>query len=189
MAGSHITEQHTFKFLGSVQPELLNMTSYEPQADDSPQNYELDSLDNFKDWNILLKVNDVMNNGANKPAIDILNQEHQDQDYYNQRDQQYIGRKYNGGLEQITLELVPNTILEEEEDGFHQWADQYDQWDNTSYTPMEEDDVGGFHTFNVDNRVFNITKIKPDGTSKTGAVSELSESSNKLDLYIGERQS
>ena len=26
MAGSHITEQHTFKLRGSVQPELLNMT-------------------------------------------------------------------------------------------------------------------------------------------------------------------
>ena len=42
--------------------------------------------------------------------------------------------------------MVPNIILEEdEEDGFHQWADQYDQWDNTPYTPVEEDDVGGFH--------------------------------------------
>ena len=59
---------------------------------------------------------------------------------------------------------MPNIILEEEEDGFHQWADQYDQWDNTSYTPVEEDDVGGSHTFNVDNHVFNVTKIKRDGT-------------------------
>ena len=66
---------------------------------------------------------------ANTPAIDILNQEHQD--YYEWRDQQsiaqYTGCKYDGGLEQITLELVPDIILEEVEDAYHQWADQYDQ--------------------------------------------------------------
>ena len=63
-----------------------------------------------------------------KSTIDILNQEHQD--CYNWRNQQsipqYIGHKYNGGLERIILELV-DIILEEEEDGFHQLADQYDQ--------------------------------------------------------------
>ena len=80
MTGSHIMEQHTFKFRGSVQPELLNMTSYKPHANDLPQNYKLDFLDNFKDWSILSKVNNVMNNGANTPAIGVLNQEHQD--YY-----------------------------------------------------------------------------------------------------------
>ena len=85
--------------------------------------------------------------------------------------------------------MVPNIILEEEEDGFYQWADQYDQWDNTSYTPVEEGDTGGSHTFNVDNCVFNITKIKRDGTSKTKTVSELSESSKNSEFYIRERQS
>ena len=85
MAGSHITVQHIFKFQGSVQPELLNMTSYKPHADDLPQNYELDFLDNFKDWNILSKANDGTNNIANTPSINILNQEHQD--YYNRRNQ------------------------------------------------------------------------------------------------------
>ena len=98
------------------------MTSYKAHVDDLPPNYELNFLDNFKDWNILLKVNNVTNNAENTPAINILNQEHQG--YYNQRDhqsiQQYIGYKYNDGLEQITLELVPNIILEEEEDSFHQ---------------------------------------------------------------------
>ena len=49
MVGSYITEQHTFKFQRSVQPELPNMTSYKPQADDLPHNYELNFLDNFKD--------------------------------------------------------------------------------------------------------------------------------------------
>ena len=62
-------------------------------------------------------MNDVTNNEANTPAIHILNQEHQD--YYDRRDQQYIGHKYNGGLEQITLELVPDIILEEKEDSFY----------------------------------------------------------------------
>ena len=49
MVSSHITEQHTFEFRGYIQSELLNMTSYEPHADDWSQNYELDFLDNFKD--------------------------------------------------------------------------------------------------------------------------------------------
>ena len=82
MASSHIIEQHTFKFRGSVEPELLNMISYEPHTDDLPQNYELDFLENFKDWNILSKAYDIMNNVANTPNIDILHQEHQD--YYDQ---------------------------------------------------------------------------------------------------------
>ena len=77
IAGSHITEQHTFKFQGSVKLELLNMIPYKPHSCDSPQNYELDSLDNF----ILLKVNDATINIANTPATNILNQENQD--YYN----------------------------------------------------------------------------------------------------------
>ena len=59
--------------------------------------------------------------------------------------------------------MVPGIILEEEEDDFHQWADQYDQWDNTSYTPGEEDDMGGFHTFNVDNHVLTSQKSNKMG--------------------------
>ena len=49
--------------------------------------------------------------------------------------------------------------------------------------------MGGSHTFNTDNHVLNLTKSKQDGTSKTRTVNELSELSNKLDFYIGERQS
>ena len=94
------------------------MTSYKPHADDLPKNYELDFMDNFKDWNILSNANDDTNNIANTSAIDILNQENQD--YYNQLDRQYIGWKYDGGLEIVTIELVPDIILEKEEDGFHQ---------------------------------------------------------------------
>ena len=80
MAGSHIMEQHTFKFRESVQPGLLNMTSYKPREDSSSQNHDLDFLNNFNDWNMLLKVNDATNNGANTTDNNIVNQE--DQDYY-----------------------------------------------------------------------------------------------------------
>ena len=85
--------------------------------------------------------------------------------------------------------MVPDIILEKEEDGFYLWADNYDQWDNTSYTPVEEDEPGDSHTFTVDNHVFNITKTKRNRKSKTRIVSEVSELSNKSDFYIGERQS
>ena len=81
MTGSHIMEQYTFKFRGFTQPEILSMISHKPHADDLSWNYELDFLNSFKDWNILSKTNDVANNVANTPAIDILNQENQD--YYN----------------------------------------------------------------------------------------------------------
>ena len=192
IAGSHITEQHTFEIRGSVQPELLNMTPYKPHTGDSPQNYEFDSLGHFKDLNILLKAKNVTDNVTNTPATDILNKENQD--YYNRQDQQYIAHKYYGGLEQVTIELEPDIILEEEEeeeeeDGFYQWSDQYDQWDNTTYKPVEEDNVRGSNTFNVDSCIFNITKIKRDGKSKARTVSVLSESSNKSDFYIDKRQS
>ena len=55
--------------------------------------------------------------------------------------------------------------------------------------PVNEDNVGGSHMFDGDNHVFNITKTKQDGTSKTRVISKLSESSNKLDFFIGKRQS
>ena len=43
--------------------------------------FSADFLDNFKDWNIFSKANNVTNNVANTPTIDILNKENQD--YYN----------------------------------------------------------------------------------------------------------
>ena len=52
---------------------------------------------NFKDLNILSKTDNVTNNVMNTLATNSSSQENQD--YYNQRDQQYIARKYNGGLE------------------------------------------------------------------------------------------
>ena len=49
------------------------MTPYEPHTCDSPQNYELDSMYNSKDLNILLKGNDVTNDVADAPTTNILN--------------------------------------------------------------------------------------------------------------------
>ena len=91
------------------------MTANKPQKYNLPKNYQLDSLDKFKDSNILSKTNNVTcTTGTN-----LTSQENQD--YYNQRDQKYIAYKYDIGLEQVTLELVPNIILEEEEeDSFYQ---------------------------------------------------------------------
>ena len=56
------------------------MTPYEPHVGDSLQNYELESLHNSEDWNILSKVNDDTNNRANTADTNIINREHQD--YY-----------------------------------------------------------------------------------------------------------
>ena len=154
MAGSHITELHTHKYEESVPPELLNKVPNVPQVCDSAQKCQLDPLDKSKDPNMLSKTNNV----TYAKDIDFLSQ--QSQDYYNQHDQQFISRKHDGGrgyynqsdqqlfarkhkggLEQVTIELVPNIILEEEEeeeDGFYQWADKYDQWDNNPYTPAKK---------------------------------------------------
>ena len=187
MTSSHITEQHTHKYQGPVPPELLNVTPNKPQSYDLHQNYQLDSPKQFKGSNILPKTCNVTKNVSSTSATNILSQEIQE--YHNRRNHQYIACKYDDGLEQVTLELVPNIILEEEKDSFYQWTDNYDQWDNTSYTPVDKDKTGGFHTLNIDNCVFNITKTKHNGKSKTSIVSEVSESNNKSGFYIGKRQS
>ena len=128
------------------------------------------------------KTNNVTNNVTNTPDTDVLNQVNQD--YFNRRDQQYIARKYDNGLERVTLDLAPDIILEEEEeDGFYEWADNYDQWNNTG------NKTGGSHIFNSDDCVFNLTKTKQNKKLKTRIVSEVSESNNKSDFYIGKRQS
>ena len=51
---------------------------------------------------------------------------------------------------------------------------------------MEGDEIEGSHTFNADNSVFNFTKTKHNGKSKTRIVSEVPESNNRTDFYIGE---
>ena len=42
----------------------------------------------------------------------------------------------------------------------YQWANQYDQWNNTSYTPLKEDKAEGSHTFNVYNRICHKDQTK-----------------------------
>ena len=115
------------------------------------------------------------NNVTYANGINFLSQENQDfynqhnqrlitckhdggQGYYNQSDQQFIARKHNGGLEQVNTELVPNIVLEEKEDWFYQWNNNYYMWDNNPYTPTKGYKMGVSHTFNVDNSVFNLTK-------------------------------
>ena len=100
------------------------MTLYKPKTYDLPQNYQLDPLNNFNDLNILSKIDNDKDNVTNTPDINVLDQKNQE--YYNQQDQQYIGGKYDGGLEQVTIELVSDIILEEEEEErFYKWADDY----------------------------------------------------------------
>ena len=183
MAGSHITKLHTHKCEEPVPPELLNEVPNVSQACDLAQNYQLDSSNKSKDLNILSKTNNV----TPTKGIGLFSQENQD--YYNQHNQQFIARKHDGGLQQVTIELVPDIILEGEEDDFYQWAENYDQWDNNPYTPVEGNETGGSHTFNVDNSVFNLTKTEQNRKSKTRIVSEVSTSNNKSDFYIGKRQS
>ena len=45
--------------------------------------------------------------------------------------------------------LAPNIIVAvevKEEDAFYKFMDTYDQWDNTPYTPIVEDDMGSSDT-------------------------------------------
>ena len=71
--------------------------------------------------------------------------------------------------------MLPNIIAEEKkEEKFYQWVDQYNLWDTTPYTLVTNKVVGNFYIFNLDNPLFNLTKIKRDGTSKTRVVSKLS---------------
>ena len=60
IAGSHITELHTYKCEELVPPGLLNVVPNEPQVYDSTQNYQLDSLNKSKDSNFLPETNNVM---------------------------------------------------------------------------------------------------------------------------------
>ena len=91
MAGSHITDLHTYKYDESVPPGLLNKVPNVQQVCDPDQKYQLHSLDKYEDSEMLLKTN----NTIHAKGIDILSQKIQD--YYNQHDEQSITRKYDGG--------------------------------------------------------------------------------------------
>ena len=125
MAGSHILEEHIFTFHRSDLHELLKVVAHMPRKDDSSRYYELDFLDSYHSWNKSPNAIDTVKSGPNTAGAHFANQEHQN--YYDQQDQQYITPKYNSGLEQVTLELAIDIIIEEEEeDVFYQWANQYD---------------------------------------------------------------
>ena len=159
------------------------MASEEPKSYDSSHNYQLDSLKKSKYSNILsnsLSTNEITNDVTNTTDNEVLDQENQD--YYNWSNQQFIAHKHNNSWEQVTWESVTEINLEEE-DGFHKWADNYDQSDST------RSKTGSSHTFNDYNHGFNLTKTKHSGKSKTRIVSEVSESSNKPDFSIGKHQS
>ena len=50
--------------------------------------------------------------------------------HHNQSDPQFIAHKHNNDVEWVNTELEPNSILEEKEEWFYQWADKYDVWNN-----------------------------------------------------------
>ena len=146
MAGSHITELHTHKYEEPVPPELLNKVPNIPEVCDLAHKCQLDPLDKSKDLNMLSKTNNV----THAKDIDLLSQENQDyynrhdqqhitrkhvagRQYYNRNDQQFIAHKQDGCLERVIIALVPDIIPEEEENGFYQWVDKYDLWDNNPY--------------------------------------------------------
>lgn len=62
----------------------------------------------------------------------------------------------NRGFEQGILELVPDIIVEEveeeEEDGYYQLIDQYDQWDTIPYTPVADNGMRRCSTFTSPNK-------------------------------------
>ena len=94
----------------------------------------------------------------------------------------------NGNMKIAETELKSNNILgahiiEEKEGWFYGWADNYDMWNNLSYTPTKENESGSSHTFTGDNRIFKLTKTKHNGRSKTRLVNEV-PTSVKSDFYI-----
>ena len=102
MASSHIREEQTFTFRRSDPPELLHVAEYLPHKDDLSIYDWLDFLDSYHNWKKLPNTIDTTNSAENIAGTHVANQEHQN--YYDWRDQQYIARKYNRGLEQVTLE-------------------------------------------------------------------------------------
>ena len=102
-----------------------------------------------------------------------------------------IDENNNNSVERANTVLEPNNILgahilEEKEEWFYQWADNYDVWNNDSYTPTKSTEMRGSHTFIGDTGIFNLTKTKHNGKLKTRIVSEVS-TSNKSNFYISKR--
>ena len=79
-------------------------------------------------------------------------------------------------------------IVEEKEEWFYGWADNYDVWNDYSYSPTKENQLGSSYTFMTNNSIFKLTKTKHKGKSKTRIVSKV-PTSIKSDFYINESQS
>ena len=104
-----------------------------------------------------------------------------------------VDENNNDSVERTNTILEPNNILgshvlEEKEEWFYQWVDNYDVWNNDSYTPTKANEMRGSKTSIGGTGVFNLPNTKHNGKSKTRIVSEVS-TSNKSDFNIGKRQS
>ena len=74
-----------------------------------------------------------------------------------------IHENNNDGIKRANTGLEPNNILgahvlEEKEEWFYEWANNYDMWNDYSYTPTKENELGSSHTFTGDNNIFKLTK-------------------------------
>ena len=125
MAGSHIKKERSFPFHRSNLHDLLHVAVQAPCEDDFSWYDGPDFLDNYHDWNKLLNANDTINSAENIVGANVAKK--RTSNYYDQQDQQYIACKYNGGLEhkyngdleQVTLELAAGIIVKEEESRFY----------------------------------------------------------------------
>ena len=69
----------------------------------------------------------------------------------------------NGNMKLADTGLKSNNtlgshIVEEKEGWFYGWADKYDAWNGSSYTPTKENEPGISHTFTGDNSILNSPK-------------------------------
>ena len=78
-------------------------------------------------------------------------------------------------------------IMEEKEEWSYEWTDTYDQWNDYYHIPTEENGPGSSYMFTGDSNIFELTRIRHNGKSKTRLVSEVS-TSVKSYFYIGKCQ-
>ena len=82
-----------------------------------------------------------------------------------------VDENKNDGVKRANTGLEPNNILgahilEEKEEWFYQWADNYDVWNNNSYKPTKENEMGA-HTHLPVTLVFStLPKPKTTGNRK-----------------------
>ena len=70
---------------------------------------------------------------------------------------------------------------------FYVGANTYDGWNDYYHIPTEENEPGNSHTITGDNSIFQHTKTKHKGKSKTRLVSEVT-TSVESDAFISEYQ-